>query len=61
MGEPLKRAENSFCVIAIHSMSDGPSNPSRGRNAPSDDGVANEFPRAVREPGSRGAGESSSN
>jgi hypothetical protein len=43
IGEPLKRALSSSCVIVIHSMSDGPSIPSRARNASSDDGVANEF------------------
>lgn len=43
MGEPLKRAENSSCVIVIHSISRGPSSPSRARNAASVAGSANEF------------------
>jgi hypothetical protein len=34
---------NSSCVIVIHSISDGPSSPSRARNASSDVGAANEF------------------
>ena len=32
-GEPLKRALNSSCVIVTHSMSDGPSSPSRTKKA----------------------------
>lgn len=35
MGEPLKRALNCSCGIVIHSMSEGPSTPSRGRKAAS--------------------------
>jgi hypothetical protein len=34
---------NSSCVVAIHSMRDGPSSPSRARNASSADGVAKRF------------------
>jgi hypothetical protein len=41
--EPLKRRENSSCVIPIHPISDGPSIPSRGMKAGSCAGSANEF------------------
>jgi hypothetical protein len=42
-GEPLKRRENSSCVIVIHSVSDGPPRPSRARNASSGVSDANPF------------------